>query len=164
MNRRTAKDPADSQERRTAQIDDLLVDYLWMQEERIGNLVLGTRILADNGNLALNAVELLGGSPALATIRGNRSYQRPFDVVKQLEQEANDRYRDRCHSEQRASAATSDVLPRLTAQDAHGSVLDYLAVAYGDYAIRLTGQIGVVGDIEHGHALLVHPPKQIEHP
>ncbi|MBC8329439.1 MAG: Gldg family protein [Planctomycetes bacterium] len=74
---------------------DLLVDYLWVQEERLGPILLGTRILADNGNLALNAVELLSGSPALASIRGNRSYQRPFDVVVELEREANERYRER---------------------------------------------------------------------
>ena len=74
---------------------DLLADYLWVQEERLGPISLGMRVLADNGNLALNAVELLGGSPALASIRGNRSYQRPFDVVEQLEREANDRYQAR---------------------------------------------------------------------
>ncbi|RMH03403.1 MAG: ABC transporter [Planctomycetota bacterium] len=105
---------------------DLLADYLWVQEEKIGPISLGLRVTADNGNLVLNAVELLGGSPALAKIRGRRSYERPFVVVERLKREADDRYRAReeqLEQQIRDAEARINELQRQKTDDASALIL-----------------------------------------
>ena len=49
----------------------------------------------DNLALAANAVEYLGGSPDLISIRGKGSSIRPFTVVRKMEVEAQKKYQDK---------------------------------------------------------------------
>ncbi len=74
---------------------DLLRNEAWTQEERLGSLSLGWRPFADNGSLLINAVEQLCGENALLSLRSRGSSQRPFDVVRELQRAAEDRYRTR---------------------------------------------------------------------
>lgn len=74
---------------------DLLRNEAWIQEERVGSLSLGWRTFADNGSLLVNAVEQLCGNTSLLSLRSRGSSQRPFDVVRELERQAQDRYRVR---------------------------------------------------------------------
>lgn len=74
---------------------DLLRNEAWIQEERVGSLSLGWRIFADNGSLLFNAVEQLCGDTSLLSLRSRGSSQRPFGVVRELERQAQDRYRVR---------------------------------------------------------------------
>lgn len=74
---------------------DLLRNEAWTQEERVGSLSLGWRPFADNGSLLINAVEQLCGDTALLSLRARGSSQRPFDVVRDLQRAAEDRYRAR---------------------------------------------------------------------
>ncbi len=74
---------------------DLLRNEAWTQEERLGSLSLGWRSFADNGSLLVNAVEQLCGDSALLSLRSRGSSQRPFDVVRQLQRGAEERYRAR---------------------------------------------------------------------
>ncbi|MSR69700.1 MAG: hypothetical protein EXS17_05065 [Phycisphaerales bacterium] len=74
---------------------DLLRNEAWTQEDRLGSLSLGWRSFADNGSLLLNAVEQLCGDNALLSLRSRSSSQRPFDVVRELQRAAEDRYRAR---------------------------------------------------------------------
>ena len=74
---------------------DMLRDETWIQEERLGNLSLGWRSFADNGSLLLNTVEQLSGNQALLGLRARGSSQRPFDVVRSLKREAEQRFRSR---------------------------------------------------------------------
>ncbi len=71
---------------------DCLRNEAWTQEERLGNLSLGWRVFADNGSLAFNTVEQLTGDKALLTLRARGSAQRPFEVVKELRRQAEERY------------------------------------------------------------------------
>ncbi len=74
---------------------DMLRDETWIQEERLGNLSLGWRAFADNGSLLLNTVEQLSGNQALLGLRARGSSQRPFDVVRALQRDAEQRFRAR---------------------------------------------------------------------
>ena len=72
---------------------DLLSDRMWVQKQNFLGQTLVTAF-ADNGNLAVNAVDNLLGSSALIRIRTRADLQRPFDRVEQLRVAAEARYRD----------------------------------------------------------------------
>ena len=55
------------------------------------NPFFGTTTVADNSALMLNTIEEISGSSELIAIRSRGGYQRPFVVVDQIEQEAEDR-------------------------------------------------------------------------
>lgn len=74
---------------------DLLRNEAWTQEEHVGSLSLGWRTFADNGSLLVNAVEQLCGNTALLSLRSRGGSQRPFDVVRELQRQAEERYRTR---------------------------------------------------------------------
>ncbi|MCZ6598393.1 MAG: Gldg family protein [Planctomycetota bacterium] len=71
---------------------DLLVDHLWIQEIRLGNLLLGKQKRSDNGDLVLNAVDNLTGGDDLISIRARGRYTRPFDRVEKIRLDAEERY------------------------------------------------------------------------
>jgi ABC-type uncharacterized transport system involved in gliding motility auxiliary subunit len=71
---------------------DLLMDYLWVQTREL----LGQRIaqaFANNGDFVANALDNLGGSTALISIRGRASFTRPFERIEALRRQADDRLR-----------------------------------------------------------------------
>jgi ABC-type uncharacterized transport system involved in gliding motility auxiliary subunit len=65
----------------------------------------------DNLSFALNSLEFLGGSQDLISIRGKGSSQRPFDVVRAMEVEANRKYQEKLTG---LEARLSDVQNKLT--------------------------------------------------
>ncbi|MFI4910538.1 MAG: Gldg family protein [Sedimentisphaeraceae bacterium JB056] len=62
---------------------DFITDMLAFRDSFFGKSVVG-----DNSTLLLNAIEQLSGSSDLLTIRSRGNYKRPFDVVDQIEVEA----------------------------------------------------------------------------
>ena len=71
---------------------DVLSDRLWVQvQEFFGQRV--AQPFADNGDFFFNAVDLMAGSPDLISIRGQGRYFRPFTVVKDMQREAESRFR-----------------------------------------------------------------------
>jgi ABC-type uncharacterized transport system involved in gliding motility auxiliary subunit len=71
---------------------DMLMDYMWVQTREL----LGQRIqqaFANNGDLIANALDNLGGSSALISIRGRATFTRPFERVEALKRRADDRLR-----------------------------------------------------------------------
>lgn len=71
---------------------DLLADALWVQRQRfLGQVLLEP--FADNGALAVNAVENLLGDANLISIRGRATSDRPFGLVDELRREAEARLR-----------------------------------------------------------------------
>jgi ABC-type uncharacterized transport system involved in gliding motility auxiliary subunit len=71
---------------------DMLMDYMWVQTREL----LGQRIsqaFASNGDLVANALDNLGGSSALISIRGRATFSRPFERVDALKRQADDRLR-----------------------------------------------------------------------
>lgn len=74
---------------------DVLADGNWIMEETMGPISLGWRMIADNGSLALNTLETLAGSEALMSLRGRGNAQRPFELVKEIRREAEEKYLER---------------------------------------------------------------------
>jgi ABC-type uncharacterized transport system involved in gliding motility auxiliary subunit len=65
---------------------------MWVQTREI----FGQRFaqpFANNGDLVANALDNLGGSSALISIRGRASFSRPFERVEALRHQADDRLR-----------------------------------------------------------------------
>jgi len=71
---------------------DLLADRMWVQSQDF----LGQRLttaFANNGDLAINALDNLLGSGDLIGIRSRATFQRPFTRVLDLRREAENRFR-----------------------------------------------------------------------
>ena len=71
---------------------DLLADATWVREQDL----LGQQILlpiANNGDFAINALDNLAGSEGLISLRGRGLIDRPFEVVRAMEQEAEYKFR-----------------------------------------------------------------------
>jgi len=71
---------------------DLLQDKFWVQSTNFfgRNLAIPT---AANADLVANALEALGGSPDLISVRSRGSYQRPFTLLAELQRRAEMRFR-----------------------------------------------------------------------
>jgi len=89
---------------------DLLSDNMWVQRQSF----LGSSILnpfADNGSLAVNAVENLLGDADLISIRSRSTSTRTFDLVEDLRRQAEARLRE---TEQQLEAELREAENRLT--------------------------------------------------
>jgi len=89
---------------------DLLSDNMWVQRQSF----LGSAILnpfADNGALAVNAVENLLGDADLISIRSRSTSIRTFDLVEDLRRQAEARLRE---TEQQLEAELRETENRLT--------------------------------------------------
>jgi ABC-2 type transport system permease protein len=64
------------------------VDFLWDPLAYVSYGIFGKAPAGDNAALLLNTVEVLGGSGDLISIRSRGSYRRPFTVVDEIEQKA----------------------------------------------------------------------------
>lgn len=70
---------------------DLLRDQTWASAQNFE----GYRIVvpsADNANFVTNAIDYMGGSRELISLRGRAGANRPFDVVEALKREAEEQY------------------------------------------------------------------------
>lgn len=71
---------------------DILTDRLWVQKQNfLGQTIASS--FADNGNLVINAVDHLLGSPDLISVRTRATTSRPFDRVEELRLAAENRFR-----------------------------------------------------------------------
>ena len=112
---------------------DLLTDSFWVQ---VSNF-FGQQILqpfANNGDFLINAVDNLGGSTALMSIRGKGQYQRPFDVVEQLTVEAEAKFREQEQRLQLQLQETEEQLAQLQSQQ--GGATDLILTPEQEAAIE----------------------------
>jgi ABC-type uncharacterized transport system involved in gliding motility auxiliary subunit len=71
---------------------DMLADATWVRAQDL----LGQQIvvpIANNGDLAVNALDNLSGSQGLISLRGRGLVDRPFEVVRAMEREAEYQFR-----------------------------------------------------------------------
>jgi len=88
---------------------DILSDRLWAQtQEFLGQRL--TTAFANNGDLAVNALDNLLGSSDLISIRSRATFQRPFTRVQDLRREAELRFRS---AEERLQAELQEADARL---------------------------------------------------
>ncbi len=73
---------------------DLLDDRFWVQVQDLFGQRLATPIAA-NADFALNALDQLGGSPDLISVRSRGSFERPFTLVNEIRQKAEGQYQAR---------------------------------------------------------------------
>lgn len=71
---------------------DVLQDRFWVQEERLGPIVLGLRKFADNGEFVIGMLDNLSGSNDLLALRARGRSARPFERVQQIQREAEARF------------------------------------------------------------------------
>lgn len=88
---------------------DLLSDRLWAQTQEFMGQRL-TTAFANNGDLAVNALDNLLGSRDLISIRSRATFQRPFTRVQDLRREAELRFRS---AEERLQAELQETDARL---------------------------------------------------
>jgi len=89
---------------------DLLSDSMWVQRQNFfGSVMLEP--FADNGAMAVNAVENLLGDANLISIRSRGTSERPFDLVDDLRREAEARLRA---TEEQLEAELAETDRRLT--------------------------------------------------
>jgi ABC-type uncharacterized transport system involved in gliding motility auxiliary subunit len=65
------------------------VDFLWDPLAYVSYGIFGKAPAGDNAALLLNTIEVLGGSGDLISVRSRGSYKRPFTVVDEIEQKAD---------------------------------------------------------------------------
>ena len=104
---------------------DFLVDRFWVQEDRFGQLSLGMRKFADNGDFLVNVVDNLSGSSDLVGLRARGEFARPFDRVADIQRKAEEQYRAQEQDLQDKLAQTQKKMEELQRQrpDQQGAVL-----------------------------------------
>lgn len=102
---------------------DLLHDRFWIERRNLLGQTMDIP-LASNGDFVVNGLENLAGSPALINLRGRRSSSRPFTMVDDIRQEAEQSYRAK---EQVLRTKLADVEAKIkdlvARADASGSVV-----------------------------------------
>jgi ABC-type uncharacterized transport system involved in gliding motility auxiliary subunit len=95
---------------------DMLDDRFWVQSQDF----FGQRVViptANNGDFVANAVEVLAGGNDLIGLRSRGTSARPFEVVNQIEREAQERYSAEEGALQQKLKDTQAKLAELTGKD-----------------------------------------------
>ncbi len=71
---------------------DMLTDRFWINESRLGNLLLGYDEFTDNGTFVVGAIDHLSGSSDLLSLRARGKFSRPFTKIDELKQDAQQKY------------------------------------------------------------------------
>lgn len=101
---------------------DMLSDRLWVQKQPfLGQTILSP--FADNGSLAVNAVDNMLGNRDLISIRTRASSSRPFERVETLQANAEMQYRETEQSLQQELAETERRLTELQAAKGEDDLL-----------------------------------------
>ena len=95
---------------------DMLDDRFWVQSQDF----FGQRVaipIANNGDFVANAIEVLAGGNDLIGLRSRGTSARPFEVVDQIEQNAQERYSAEERTLQQKLKDTETKLAELTGKD-----------------------------------------------
>jgi ABC-type uncharacterized transport system involved in gliding motility auxiliary subunit len=98
---------------------DMLADRFWVQKSNFFGQTISTPF-ANNGDFVTNAVENLGGSDALISIRSRGVFSRSFSKVDELTVVAEQKFRDQEQILQRRLEETEQQLLQLQNQQVEG--------------------------------------------
>ncbi|EWH09637.1 ABC transporter [Catenovulum agarivorans DS-2] len=101
---------------------DLLADRFWVQKSNFFGQTVASAF-ANNGDLVANAVENLGGSNDLISIRARGKFTRPFIKVKEIEVAAEAKFRTQEQQLQARLQETESQLAQLQNQQGEGGAL-----------------------------------------
>lgn len=99
---------------------DMLTDRFWVQVQRF----FGQRIanlISNNADFAINSIDFLSGSEDLISIRGRSKFQRPFTLVKKIEEDARQKSASKIKELEDKVEETNKKLSELQAQKPEGS-------------------------------------------
>ncbi len=102
---------------------DMLTDRMWVQVQDF----FGQRIpqpWADNAAFAINSLDNLAGSDALISVRSRGRFSRPFEVVEQIQREAEVQFREKEQTLQARLAETEQQLAALQRSDDPSKMLE----------------------------------------
>jgi ABC-type uncharacterized transport system involved in gliding motility auxiliary subunit len=99
---------------------DLLSDMFWVQQRNFFGQVI-SQPFANNGELVWNALDNLGGSDDLISIRGRAAYSRPFDRVEALRRTADAQFRSKEQQLETQLQQTEEQLTKLQGEQPGGS-------------------------------------------
>jgi len=130
---------------------DLLSDRLWVQVQNFFGQQIATP-WANNGDLIVNALDNLGGSSALISIRSRGRFTRPFGVVQDLRREAETRYLQNANDLQARLAETESKLGELQSTTSNENILslspeqETAIIQFQDEKLRIRKQLR---DVRH---------------
>ncbi len=101
---------------------DLLTDRFWVQQANFFGQTIVTPF-ANNGDFLTNAVENLGGSDALISVRSRGTFARPFTRVEELTVKAEEKFREQEQLLQLQLDETEAQLAQLQNQQVEGGAL-----------------------------------------
>ncbi len=101
---------------------DILADRQWVQLQQFAGQTYALPS-ADNGPFVINALDVLAGSSELISLRSRGTSFRPFEVVEDLQREAEDRFRETEQALQARVAETEQKLAELQTGEATGGAL-----------------------------------------
>ena len=99
---------------------DLLSDMFWVQQRNFFGQMIA-QPFANNGELVWNALDNLGGSDDLISIRGRAAYSRPFDRVEALRRTADAQFRAKEQQLETQLQQTEEQLNKLQAAQPGGN-------------------------------------------
>lgn len=101
---------------------DMLADRFWVQQANFFGQTIVTPF-ANNGDFITNAVENLGGSDALISVRSRGTFARPFSMVEDLTVQAEEKFREQEQLLQLQLEETEAQLAQLQNQQVEGGAL-----------------------------------------
>lgn len=101
---------------------DILADRQWVQLQQFVGQTYALPS-ADNGPFVINALDVLAGSSELISLRSRGTSSRPFEVVENLQREAEERFRETEQALQARVAETEQKLAELQTGEATGGAL-----------------------------------------
>ncbi|MGB0909035.1 MAG: Gldg family protein [Nitrospirales bacterium] len=101
---------------------DLLQDRFWVQVQNFFGQRVGIPN-AGNGSFVTNAIDNLGGSNDLISVRSRSGFSRPFTLVKAIQQEAEQQFRQKEQALQNRMKATEQKIQNMQSQKQEGNTL-----------------------------------------
>ena len=101
---------------------DLLQDRFWVQVQNFFGQRIGIPN-AGNGSFVTNAIDNLGGSNDLISVRSRSGFSRPFTLVKALQQDAEQQFRQKEQALQNRLKATEKKIQDMQSQKQEGNNL-----------------------------------------
>ncbi len=93
---------------------DMLADRFWVQEQRLfGQVSLGYTKISDNGDFVTGALDNLGGSSDLMSLRARGSFARPFVTVEAIQRDAEQKYQQKAQDLQKTLHETEQKIASL---------------------------------------------------
>lgn len=99
---------------------DMLFDHFWLNIQNVNGQEIGVPS-ASNGSLVLSALDNLFGSNSLISIRNRGTFARPFETVRKIELQSQDKYRESEQALQQRLEITKQKLEQLESQKKDGN-------------------------------------------